>query len=67
MRKIKLLVKTTVAVCSLCAPILLMIIGIWMIYNVDFLIGSVIGFIGCVETLYYGQVALEVIESRKTK
>lgn len=67
MRKIKLWVKTTVAVCALCAPILLTIIGIWMIYNVGFWIGSVIGFIGCAETLYYGCTALEVIESRKTK
>ena len=52
MKKIKLLVKTTVAVCSLCAPILLTIIGIWMIYNVGLWIGSVIGLAGFIGTLY---------------
>ena len=52
MKKIKLWVKTTVAVCSLCAPILLTIIGIWMIYNVGLWIGSVIGLAGFIGTLY---------------
>lgn len=67
MRKIKLWVKTTVTICSLCAPILLIIIGIWMTYNVGLWIGSVIGFIGCAGTLYNGCTALEIIGSRKTK
>ena len=67
MKKIKLWVKTTVAVCSLCAPILLTIIGIWMIYNVGLSIGLGVCFIGCAGTLYVGCTTLEVIKSRKTK
>ena len=52
MKKIKLWVKATAAVCSLCAPTVLMIIGIWMIYNVGLFIGSVIGLAGFIGTLY---------------
>ena len=47
MKKIEALVEVMFASCFLCAPGLLTIIGIWMIYNVDLLIGLVIGFIGC--------------------
>ena len=47
MKKIESLVEVIFAACFLFAPLLLMIIGIWMIYNVDLLIGLVIGFIGC--------------------
>ena len=36
----------------ICAPTLLMIIGIWMIYNVGLWIGSVIGLAGFIGTLY---------------
>ena len=52
MKKITLWVKTSGAVCSLCAPTALMIIGIWMIYNVGLWIGSVIGLAGFIGTLY---------------
>ena len=47
MKKIESLVEVIFAACFLFAPLLLMIIGIWMIYNVDLLIGLVIAFIGC--------------------
>ena len=48
MKKIESLVEGAILpLCFLCAPGLLTIIGIWMIYNVDLLIGLVIGFIGC--------------------
>ena len=48
MKKIESLVEVKILpLCFLCAPGLLTIIGIWMIYNVDLLIGLVIGFIGC--------------------
>ena len=67
MKKIKLWVKTTFAVCSLCAPILLTIIGIWMIYNIGLWIGLGVGLAGCAGTLYAGCTTLEVIKSRKTK
>ena len=67
MKKIKLWVKTTAAVCSLCAPIALMIIGIWMIYNVGLWIGLGVGLAGCAGTLYVSCTTLEVIKSRKTK
>ena len=65
MKKIKLWVKTTFAVCSLCAPIPLMIIGIWMIYNVGLWIGLGVDFIGYAGTLYACCTTLEVIKSRK--
>ena len=47
MEKIKCWIEAIFVLCFLCAPALLTIIGIWMIYNVDLLIGLVIGFIGC--------------------
>lgn len=47
MKKIESLVEAMFVLCFLCAPALLTIIGIWMIYNVDLLIGLVICFIGC--------------------
>ena len=47
MKKIESLVEVIFAACFLFAPLLLMIIGIWMIYNVNPLIGLVIGLIGC--------------------
>ena len=47
MEKIKCCIEAIFALFFLCAPVLLMIIGIWMIYNVDLLIGLVIAFIGC--------------------
>ena len=47
MKKIESFVEVIFAACFLFAPLLLMIIGIWMIYNVDLLIGLVIAFMGC--------------------
>ena len=67
MKKIKNLFIFTGSLICVCAPTALMIIGIWMIYNVGLWIGSVIGFIGCAGTLYVGCTTLEVIKSRKTK
>ncbi len=63
MKKIKLLAKTTAIACALCAPLLLMIIGIWMIYNVGLGIGLAVSFIGCAGALYVCCTALETIKS----
>ena len=65
MKKIKSLVEVTFASCFLLAPLLLMIIGIWMIYNVDLLIGLVIGFIGCAGAGWGYPIALEKIKKIK--
>ena len=67
MKILKNLAIFTGSLVCICAPTALMIIGIWMIYNVGLWIGSVIGFIGCTGTLYVGFITLEVIKSRKTK
>ena len=67
MKILKNLAIFTGSLVCVCAPTALMIIGIWMIYNVGLWIGSVIGFIGCTGTLYVGCTTLEVIKSRKTK
>ena len=53
--------------CFLCAPALLTIIGIWMIYNVDLLTGLVIGFIGCAGAGWgYPRTIEEIKKLRKT-
>ena len=52
MKKIKNLFIFTGSLICVCAPILLMTIGIWMIYNVGIWIGSVIGLAGFIGTLY---------------
>ena len=62
MKKIESLVEVIFAACFLFAPLLLMIIGIWMIYNVDPLIGLVIGFIGCAGAGWGYPLAIEEIK-----
>ena len=52
MKKIKNLFIFTGSLICVCAPTTLMIIGIWMIYNVCLWIGSVIGLAGFIGTLY---------------
>ena len=67
MKKIESLVEVIFAACFLFAPLLLMIIGIWMIYNVDPLIGLVIGLIGCAGAGFAYPRALEKLRKlRKT-
>ena len=67
MKKIESLVEVIFAACFLFAPLLLMIIGIWMIYNVDPLIGLVIGFIGCAGAGWgYPRTIEEIKKLRKT-
>lgn len=46
MRKIKRLFGLVAALSCVCAPTLLMILGIWMIYNVGLWIGLGVGFVG---------------------
>ena len=65
MEKIKCWIEAIFALFFLCAPVLLMIIGIWMIYNVDILIGLVIGFIGFTGAVYECGLILEEIEKIK--
>ena len=65
MKKIESLVEVIFAACFLFAPLLLMIIGIWMIYNVDLLIGLVIGFIGCAGAGWGYPLAIEEIKKIK--
>ena len=65
MKKIESLVEVIFAACFLLAPLLLMIIGIWMIYNVDPLIGLVIGLIGCAGAGFAYPRALEKIKEIK--
>lgn len=52
MKKLKNLAMLIGSLVCICAPTALMIIGIWMIYNVGLLIGSVIGLSGYIGTLY---------------
>ena len=52
MKKLKNLAILTGLLVCICAPTALMIIGIWMIYNVGIWIGSVIGLAGFIGTLY---------------
>ena len=46
MRNIERLFGLVAALSCVCAPTLLMIIGIWMIYNVGLWIGLGVGFVG---------------------
>ena len=68
MKKIESLVGGAILpLCFSCAPGLLTIIGIWMIYNVDLLIGLVIGFIGCAGAGWgYPRTIKEIKKLRKT-
>ena len=52
MKRLKNLAIFTGSLVCICAPTVLMIIGIWMIYNVGIWIGSVIGLAGYIGTLY---------------
>ena len=65
MKKIESLVEVIFVACFLFASLLLMIIGIWMIYNVDPLIGLLIGLIGCAGAGFAYPRALEEIKEIK--
>ena len=68
MKIIKNLAIFTGSLVCVCAPTALMIIGIWMIYNVGLKIGltlSIAGFIGTLYVYYVNMVEIE--EERKTK
>lgn len=52
MKKLKNLAMLIGSLVCICAPTALMIIGIWMVYNVGLLIGSVIGLAGYIGALY---------------
>ena len=66
MKKIESLVGGAILpLCFLCAPGLLTIIGIWMMYNVNPLIGLVIGFIGCAGAGWGYPLAIEEIKGIK--
>lgn len=52
MKKLKNLAILIGSLVCIFAPTALMIIGIWMIYNVGLLIGSVIGLAGYIGVLY---------------
>ena len=52
MKKLKNLAILIGSLVCICAPTALMIIGIWMIYNVGLSIGSVIGLAGYIGALY---------------
>lgn len=65
MKKLAIFIGSLVC---LCAPTALMIIGIWMIYNVGHWIGLVLSVAGFIGTLYVYYVNLvEIEEERKTK
>ena len=66
MKKIKNLFIFTGSLICVCAPTALMIIGIWMIYNIGLWIGSIIGLAGFIGTLYIYYVnMIENEEERK--
>ena len=66
MKRLKNLSIFTGSLICVCAPTVLMIIGIWMIYNVGLFIGSVIGLAGFIGTLYIYYVnMIENEEERK--
>ena len=46
MKKLKNLAILTGSLVCICAPTALMIIGIWMIYNVGLWIGLIVGIVG---------------------
>lgn len=62
MKRLKNLAIFTGSLVCICAPTALMIIGIWMIYNVGLCIGSVIGLAGFIGTLYAYYVNMVDIE-----
>ena len=68
MKILKNLAIFTGSLVCICAPTVLMIIGIWMIYNVGLQIGlalSIAGFVGTLYVYYVNMVEIE--EERKTK
>lgn len=65
-KELKKLAKFIAALCFLAAPLLLMIIGIWMIYNVGLWIGLGITFVGYAGgALGYNEVAKIIERDRK--
>ena len=67
MKKIERLFGLVAALSCVCAPTLLIIIGIWMIYNVGLWIGLGVGFVGYAASVFeYGYLE-SLLKSRKSK
>ena len=66
MEKIKCRIKAIFSLCFLSAPVLLIIIGICVIYNIDLLTGLVIGLIGCAGVGFEFDLTLKEIKTRIT-
>ena len=67
MRKIERLFGLVAALSYVCAPTLLMIIGIWMIYNVGLWIGLGVGFVGYAASAFEYCYLESWFKSRKSK
>lgn len=67
MRKIEQIFGLVAALSCVCAPTLLMVVGIWMIYNVGLWIGLGVGFVGYAASAFeYGYLE-SFFKSRKLK
>ena len=67
MKKIKNLFKLISALSCVCAPTLLMAIGIWMIYSVGLLIGLVVGIVGYAASAFEYCYLLMWFKSNKSR
>ena len=67
MKKIKNLFRLISALSYVCAPTLLMAIGIWMIYSVGLLIGLVVGIVGYAASAFECCYLLMWWKSNKSK
>lgn len=67
MKKIKNLFRLISALSCVCAPTLLMAIGIWMIYSVSLLIGLVVGIVGYAASAFEYCYLLMLWKSNKSK
>ena len=66
-RKIERLFVLVEALSCVCAPTLLMIIGIWMIYNVGLWVGLGVGFVGYAASAFEYCYLESYFKSRKSK
>ena len=67
MKKIKNLFRLISALSCVCAPTLLMAIGIWMIYSVGLLIGLAVGIVGYAASAFEYCYLLMWWKSNKSK